>query len=67
MLHDDLKMFSEVKIQAKLSDCGKTCIFVRYTEHYSKDMYRILNLTTNSIIRYHMSPKISMSTCKVIK
>jgi hypothetical protein len=58
-LHDNLKMFGEVgvvttkeKIQAKLSNQGTTCMFVGYTEHYSRDIYRMLNLTTNSIINY---------------
>ena len=50
-------MFGEVgvvttknKIQAKLSNRGTTCMFVGYTEHHSRDVYRMLNLTTNSII-----------------
>jgi hypothetical protein len=56
-LHDDLKMFCEVgvvttkeKIQAKLSNQGTTCMFVGYTENHSRVVYRMLNLTTNSII-----------------
>jgi hypothetical protein len=56
-LHDNLKMFGEVgvvttkeKIQAKLSNCGTPCMFVGYTEHHSRDVYRILNLSTNSIM-----------------
>jgi transposase InsO family protein len=56
-LHDNLKMLGEVgvittkdKIQAKLSNRGTTCMFVGYTEHHSRDVYRMLNLTTNSII-----------------
>jgi hypothetical protein len=56
-LHDDHKIFSEVgvitkkdKIQAKLSNQGAFCMFVGYTEHHSRDVYRMLNLTTNSII-----------------
>jgi hypothetical protein len=54
-LHDNLKMFGEVgvvttkeKIQAKLSNQGTTCMFVGYTEHHSREVYRNLNLTTNS-------------------
>jgi hypothetical protein len=27
-------------------------MFVGYTEHHSRDVYRMLNLTTNSIINY---------------
>jgi predicted transcriptional regulator len=56
-LHDNLKMFGEVgvittkeRMQAKLSNRGTACMFVGYTEHHSRDVYRILNLTTNSII-----------------
>jgi hypothetical protein len=56
-LRDNLKIFGEVgvvtteeKIQAKLSNQGTTCMFVGYTEHHSRDVYRILNLTTNSMI-----------------
>jgi hypothetical protein len=50
-------MFGEVgavttkeKIQAKLRNQGTTCMFVGYTEHHSRDVYRMLNLTTNSKI-----------------
>jgi hypothetical protein len=56
-LHNHLKIFDEVgvvttkdKIQAKLRNRGTTCMFVGYTEHHSRDVYRMLNLTTNSII-----------------
>jgi hypothetical protein len=56
-LHNNLKMFGEVgvvttkeRIQTKLSNQGTTCIFVGYTEHHSRDVYRMLNSTTNSII-----------------
>jgi hypothetical protein len=56
-LHNNLKIFGEVgvvttkdKIQAKLSNRGTICMFVAYTEHQSRDVYRMLNLTTNSII-----------------
>jgi hypothetical protein len=56
-LHDNLKMFGEVgvvttkdKIQAKLTNRGTTSMFVGYTEHRSRDVYRMLNSTTNSII-----------------
>jgi hypothetical protein len=56
-LHDNLKIFGEVgvvttkdKIQAKLSNQGTTCMFVGYTEHQSRDVYRMLNLTTNATI-----------------
>jgi hypothetical protein len=50
-------MFGEVglvntkeRIQAKLSNRGTPCMFIGYTEHHSRDVYRMLNLTTNSII-----------------
>jgi hypothetical protein len=56
-LHDNLKMFGEVEVvttkermQAKLSNRGTTCMFFGYTEHHSRDVYRMLNLATNSII-----------------
>jgi hypothetical protein len=56
-LHNNPKMFGEVgvvttkeKIQAKLSNRGTKCMFVGYTEHHSRDVYRMLNMTTNSII-----------------
>jgi hypothetical protein len=55
-LHDNLKIFGEVgvvmtkdKVQAKVTNRGTTCMFVGYTEHHSRDVYRMLNLTTNSI------------------
>jgi hypothetical protein len=38
------------RIRAKLSNRGTICMFVGYTEHHSRDVYRMLNLTTNSII-----------------
>jgi hypothetical protein len=57
ILHNNLKTFGEVgvvttkeRIQAKLSNRGTTCMFVGYTEHHSRDVYRMINLTTNSII-----------------
>jgi hypothetical protein len=56
-LQDNLKIFGEVgvvttkdKIQAKFTNQGTTCMFVGYTEHHSRDVYRMLNLTTNSMI-----------------
>jgi hypothetical protein len=56
-LHNNLKIFGEVglvttkdKIQAKLTNRGTIYMFVEYTEHHWSDVYRILNLTANSII-----------------
>jgi hypothetical protein len=56
-LHNNLKIFGKVgvvttkdKIQSKLSNRGTTSMFVGYTEHHSRYVYRMLNLTTNSII-----------------
>jgi hypothetical protein len=56
-LHDKLEIFGEVgvvtskdKIQAKLINRGTTRKFVGYTGHHSKDVYRMSNLTTNSLI-----------------
>jgi hypothetical protein len=50
-------MFGEVgvvttkeRIQAKLSNQGTTCTFIGNSENHSKDVYRMLNLTTNSKI-----------------
>jgi hypothetical protein len=44
-LHDNLKIFGEVRVvttkermQAKLSNCGTTCMFVVYTEYHSRDV-----------------------------
>jgi hypothetical protein len=55
--HHNLKIFGEVgvvttkdKIQAKLSNRGTTCMLVGYTEHHSRDVHRMLNSTTDSII-----------------
>jgi hypothetical protein len=39
------------KIQAKLINRGITCMFVGYAEHHSRDVYSMLNLTTNPIIK----------------
>jgi hypothetical protein len=57
ILHNNLKIFGGVgvvttkdKIQAKLSNRGTTCMFVGYTEQHSRDVYRMLNSTTKSII-----------------
>jgi hypothetical protein len=56
-LQNNLKIFGEVgvvttkdKIQVKLSNQGTTCLFVGCTDHHSRDVYSMLNLTTNSII-----------------
>jgi hypothetical protein len=38
------------KIQAKLTNRGTPCIFVGYAENHSRDVYKMLNLETNSII-----------------
>jgi hypothetical protein len=53
-LYNNFKIFGEVgvvttkdKIQAKLSNRGTTCMFVGYTDHHSRDVYIMLNLTTN--------------------
>jgi hypothetical protein len=41
---------SKEKIQAKLSNRGTACMFAVCTKHHSKDVYRMLNWTTNLII-----------------
>jgi hypothetical protein len=58
ILHYELKIFGEVgvvttkdKIQSKLTHRGSPCIFVGYAENHSKDVYRMLNLDTNAIIK----------------
>jgi hypothetical protein len=57
ILHYELKIFGEVgmvttkdKIQSK-PNCGSPCIFVGYAENHSRDVYRMLNLDTNAIIK----------------
>jgi hypothetical protein len=40
------------KIQAKLTNRGTPCIFVGYSENHSRDVYRMLNLETNSVITF---------------
>jgi hypothetical protein len=57
ILHEELKIFGEVgvvttkdKIHAKLANHGTPCIFVGYAENHSKDVYRMLNLETKTII-----------------
>jgi hypothetical protein len=58
ILHFELKIFGEVgvvttkdKIQSKLTHRGSPCIFVGYAENHSRDVYRMLNLDTNAIIK----------------
>jgi hypothetical protein len=52
MFHDNLNIFGKVgvittkeKIQVKLIKRGTMCIFVRYTYHHSRDLYRMLNFS----------------------
>jgi hypothetical protein len=56
-LHDNLEIFGKVgvvttkeKIQASLSNQVTNSLLVAYTKHSSREVYRMLNLTTNSII-----------------
>jgi hypothetical protein len=58
ILHYELKIFGEVgvvttkdKIQSKLTNRESPCIFVGYAENHSRDVYRMLNLDTNAIIK----------------
>jgi hypothetical protein len=58
ILHYEIKIFGEVgvvttkdKIQSKLTNHGSPCIFVGYAENNSRDVYRMLNLDTNAIIK----------------
>jgi hypothetical protein len=57
-LHNNLKISGEVgvittkdKIKATLINRGTNCMFVGFTEYQLRDVYRILNLATNSIIK----------------
>ena len=57
ILQKSLKIFGEVgvvttmdTIIAKLTDQGATCIFVGYAENHLKEVNRMLNLKTNTII-----------------
>ena len=59
-LPESLKVFGELgvvttkdKIQAKLTNLGTTCVFMGYTENHSGDVYRMLDLSTNTIILSH--------------
>jgi hypothetical protein len=59
-LPESLKVFGEVgvvttkdNIQAKLTNQGTTCVFMGYTENHSGDVYRMLNLSINTIILSH--------------
>ena len=38
------------KMRSKLDDRGKTCMFVRYADDHTKDVYRFLNIHTRRII-----------------
>jgi hypothetical protein len=55
---NNLRKFGEVcvaatksKIQGKLSDRGSVCVFVGYTFNHANDVYRLLNLNTNHVIK----------------
>ena len=38
------------KIRSKLDNTGKTCMFIRYADDQSRDVYRFLNIHTKRII-----------------
>jgi hypothetical protein len=55
---NNLRKFGEVcvaatknKIQGKLSDRGSVCVFVGYPSNHASDVYRLLNLKTNHVIK----------------
>jgi hypothetical protein len=55
---NNLRKFREVcvaatksKIQGKLSDRGSVCVFVGYPSNHVSDVYRLLNLKTNHVIK----------------
>jgi hypothetical protein len=39
------------KIQGKLTDRGSVCVFVGYRNNHASDVYRLLNLKTNHVIK----------------
>jgi hypothetical protein len=39
------------KIQGKLSDRGSVCVFVGYPSNHASDVFRLLNLKTNYVIK----------------
>ena len=55
---NDLRTFGEIaivkdnghKIKGKLSDRGMEAMFVGYSEHHAKNVYRFMNLKTNRIM-----------------
>ena len=55
---EDLRTFGEIaivrdngnKLKGKLSDRGLEAMFVGYSEHHAKNVYRFLNLKTNRIM-----------------
>jgi hypothetical protein len=56
---NNLRKFGEVcvagtknKIQGKLSDRGSVCVFVGYPSNHANDVYRLLNLKTNHVIKF---------------
>jgi hypothetical protein len=55
---NNLRKFGDVcvaatknKIQGKLSDRGSVCVFVGYPSNHANDVYRLLNLKTNHVIK----------------
>jgi hypothetical protein len=55
---NNLQKFGEVsvaatksKIQGKLSDRGSVCVFVGYPSNHASDVFRLLNLKTNHVIK----------------
>ena len=55
---NDLRTFGEIeivkdnghKLKGKLSDRGMETMFVGYSEHHAKNVYRFMNLKTNQIM-----------------
>jgi hypothetical protein len=55
---NSLRKFGEVcvaatksKIQGKLSDRGSVCVFVGYPSNHTNDIYRLLILKTNHVMK----------------
>ena len=40
-----------IKIQSKLEDKGKKCLFLGYAKNHTGDCYRLLDMRTNKVIK----------------
>jgi hypothetical protein len=44
-------VMTKANIQGKLNDRGAVCVFLGYLQSHSKNVYRILNLKTNRVVK----------------